>query len=51
MQRAVAKMADEPLFVATPKQVTLAQQVGGAGILNEFAAGAGTVVLGGTVVI
>ena len=39
MKRAVAKMVDEPLFVATPKQVTLAQQVGGAGIFNESAGG------------
>ena len=41
MKRAVAKMVDEPLFVATPKQVTLAQQVGGAGIFNESCLQAG----------
>jgi hypothetical protein len=54
----VIEMVGEPLFVATPKQVSLAQQVGGAGILNGSAGGAGCIgdldtgsVLGDSIVI
>jgi hypothetical protein len=36
-------MVDGPFYVATPKQVNLAQQVGGAGNLNGSAGGMGCI--------